>query len=205
MEIRELSQKVREIEMSQEMKERIMKNCQNELEKNRKSLNYRVFRKPVAAAVSMFLCSCLVGVTALAATDTTGKLQGFFKDIIRWDGAVTGTSYEQATDEINMSVISVSDELAVMVEMVNPNIIPYKVFETFGIEDYEIVDENGKVVIEGDTTEFAKIVAGKTTIVIPISELTGGDYKLVVSGFVGSAKADQPMVLNGTLKCEFTR
>ena len=205
MEIRELSQKVRKIEMSQEMKERIIKNCQNELEKNSKSLNHRVFRKSVAAAASMLLCSCLVGVTALAATDTTGKLQGFFKDIIRWDGAVTGTSYEQATDEINLSIISVSEELTVMAEMVNPMIFPYKAFETFGIEKYEIFDTDGKRVMVGNVTEAPEVMEGRVTIVIPISELSDGDYRLVVSAFVGGSKADQPLVLNGTWECEFRR
>lgn len=62
-----------------------------------------------------------------------------------------------------------------------------------------------KVVVEGDTTDFAEIIDGKTTIVIPISELPGGEYKLVVSAFVGSAKADQPLVMNGDWECEFTR
>ncbi len=150
----------------------------------------------------MAACFCLVGITTLAAT---GNLEGFFKDITRWDGAVVGTSYEQATDEINLSVISVSDELTVMAEMVNPNIVPYMTFETFGIEDYKIVDVNGRVLVEGGATDFAEIEEGKTMIVIPISELPSGDYTLVVSGFVGSAKADQPMVLNGIWKCDFTR
>lgn len=203
METKKLSQKINEIEMSEEMKKRIINNCYRKMEEDimSKETN-KIFKNPMVAVASMALCFCLAGIATLAAT---GKLEGFFKDITSWDGAAIGTSYEQATDEIDLSVISVSDELTVMAEMVNPNMAPYMVFETFGIEDYEIVDANGKVVVEGDATDLAEIVEGKTTIVIPISDLSGGDYKLVVSGFVGSAKADQPLVLSGTWECEFTR
>mgnify|MGYP003291961047 CR=1 FL=1 len=82
---------------------------------------------------------------------------------------------------------------------------PYRAFETLGIEEYEIVDENGKVVIEGGRTEFVEIMEGKVTIAISISELPGGSYRLVVRGFVGGSKADQPLVLDGDWECKFKR
>lgn len=50
----------------------------------------------------LVLCLCLTGVTALAAT---GKLQGFFSDITGWNGAVVGTSYEQATKELEVKAM----------------------------------------------------------------------------------------------------
>ena len=56
--------------------------------------------------------------------------------------------------------------------------------------------------MKGTKTDFAEIIEGKTEIVISISGLSSGNYKLVVSGFVGSAKADQPLVLNGTWESE---
>lgn len=204
MEMQKLSQKINEIQMSEEMKERIIHNCYNKMEENvmSKSKTNKFFKKPMVAVASLTLCFCLAGVTALA---TTGKLQGFFKDIKRWDGAVIGTSYEQATDEINMRVISMSDELTVTAEMVKPNVAPYSVFETMGIGNYKIVNEDGKVVVEGLATEFTEIVEGEATMVIPVSDLGSGNYKLVVSEFVGSAKADQPLVLSGTWVCEFVR
>ncbi len=58
----------------------------------------------------MSVCISLTGVTTLAAT---GTLQGFFKDIMGWNGAVVGTIYEQASDEIELSVIGVTDQLMV--------------------------------------------------------------------------------------------
>lgn len=166
------------------------------------SMSKNIFKKSMVSVATVAACFCLVGITTLAATD---KLEGFFKDIKRWDGAVIGTLYEQATDEIVLSVIAVSDELIVTAEMVEPNVFPYVVFETIGIEDYDIVDANGMVAIKGEATEFAEVFEGKTTISIPISGLPSGNYRLVVSGFVGSSKADQPMVLNGSWECEFAR
>jgi len=150
----------------------------------------------------MAACFCVISVTALA---TTGKLEGFFKDIKGTDGAIVGTSYEQATEEMTLSVISVAGGLMVMAEMVEPNSFPYKIFTTLGIGNYKIIDANGKAVIEGDGTESVEIVKGKAIIVIPITELLAGNYKLEVNEFVGGSKADQPLVLSGIWQCEFTR
>jgi len=176
METNKLSQKINEIEMSEQMKIRIINNCKREMEErlmgSRKT--HKSFKRPVVAIASMAVCFCLVGITALAAT---GKLEGYFKDNKRWDGAVTGTSYEQATEEINMSVASGEDKLAVTVELVNPNKAPYMTFETFGIEEYKIMDVNGNVIVESASTELAEIDNGKVVIEIPISELPSGDYK----------------------------
>ena len=93
----------------------------------------------------------------------------------------------------------------VTAEFVNPDIAPYFTFENFGIEDYEIIDADGNVVVEDEKTELVEIVEGKIIFEIPVSGLGAGNYKLVVNRFVGSAKADQPLVLSGTWECEFER
>lgn len=159
-------------------------------------------KKSIVAVASLVLCVCLTGVTALAAT---GKLQGFFKDIMRWDGAVIGTEYEQATDEIELHIAEVTDELIVEVNMINPDVAPYSAFELFGIESYKIIDLNGKEIVEGDTTEMVGIHNGKANIHVSLENISNGEYKIVVSEFVGSAKADQPLVLSGEWECEFEK
>jgi len=204
LEMQQLSQEVTKIQMPKEMEERIVRSCYEKMEEAdmRKDKSSKRVMKPLAAVATMVICVGLVGVTALA---TSGKLQGFFKDITRWDGAVVGTSYEQATDEIQLSVIGESDKLIVTAEFVNRDIAPYFTFENFGIENYELVDANGNVVVEDAKTELVEIVEGKTTFEIPVSGLGGGNFKLVVSSFVGSAKADQPLVMSGNWECEFER
>ena len=146
------------IEMPEDMKQRIVTNCYQELtmEKEKTSMNDRknvgnmLWKKPLVAAAALALCLCLTGITALAAT---GRLQGFFKDITNWNGAITGTSYEQATEEIRVSAAVDGELLIVDVEFLIPETVPYSEFEQFGIGSYEVVDEAGIVVVEGKATE----------------------------------------------------
>lgn len=223
MEVQKLFQELREMEMEEEMKERIINHCSHKSKENRtsKSQTLKRLKKPMVAVATLASCFCLLSVTALATTD---KLQGFFKDITDWKGAVTGTSYEQATDEINLCVFPDADELTITAEIVNPDAAPYRYFEALGLESYEIINTNGTVVLQGNPTEFSKIENGKATFTIPLSGLSGGNpsgkspenphvisgenstekYKLVIKAFVGSSKADQPLTLNGIWECDFT-
>lgn len=204
MEMKELLQTVKKIEMTEEMKNKIMNHCYKKMEENvvSKRKKEKTLEKPLAAAASVAVCFCLIGIITMA---STGKLEGFFKDIKRWDGAVVGTSYEQATDEIYLSVISATEKLTVMAEMTEPDNVPYCLFTTFGLENFIILDKNGKTMMEDKKTNLVEVVDGKAIIEIPIEELSSGEFKLVVNKFIGSAKADQPLILNGTWECEFAR
>lgn len=214
MKMEKLLHEINQIEMPEDMKKRIIHNCTSQVEMKNKNSFYRgrenntmkkknkLCKKPMVAAASMAICFCLVGVTALA---SGGKLEGFFKDIVRWDGAVVGISYEQASEEISVSVISEAEELIVTVGMLEPDTAPYAFLDNFAINAYEIMDENGKTVVKGESTEAVEIVNGKVELVLPIAELSGGNYKLVIHEFVSSAKADQPLVLSGTWECEFIK
>ena len=190
--------KIREIEMPKDMQRRIIENCHLETEKKRMN---KMFKRPMVAAASFALCVCLTGVTALAAT---GKLEGFFRDIKRWNGAVVGTSYEQATDEIDMNVVSATDELIVEFTMLEPNTAPYSFLEMFGINEYKIVDENGNTVMENEVIEMSVMENDNVTLKIPLNTISEGKYTLVVSELIGSAKADQPLVISGIWECEFS-
>lgn len=204
MESRILAEKVREIEMSEEMQERILGNCYQKMEDRKMSKNTtkNMFKKPMIAVASLALCLCVTGVTALAAT---GKLQGYFKDITNWNGAVTGTTYEQATDELELKVSEASDNLTVTITMVKPDVAPYSFLETFGVESYKIMDMDGNVVVKGDRTELVEVVDGKVNVMISLENVAAGEYKLVVTEMVGGSKADQPLVISGTWECEFVR
>ncbi len=204
METEKLIKKVNEIKMSEEMQNRIINHCYMETEgshMNKRTMK-KSFRKPIAIVASLAICLCLVGVTTLAAN---GKLNGFFKDIVGRDGAVVGTSYEEATDEVKLNVIHVGDELVVEVVMLNPNVAPYIVFEQLGIESYSITDVDGNLIVKEEKTDMAGVVNGKVTVEILLDKILNGEYTLVVDKLVGSAKADQPLVLNGVWECEFKK
>lgn len=198
MDKKKFANKIREIEMPIEMQQRIIENCYVETEK--KSMN-KMFKKPLVAAASFAICVCLTGVSALAAT---GRLEGFFRDIKRWDGAVIGTAYEQATDEVDINIMDITDKLVVEITMMHSNEAPYSFFETFGIQEYKIIDVNGNVVMENEILEMAVITEGKAYVNIPLDDINAGEYTLMVSALVGSAKAEQPLVLSGTWECGFT-
>lgn len=191
--------KIKEIEMPKDMQQRIIEKCYIETEKKRMN---KMFKKPMVAVASFALCVCLMGVTALAAT---GKLEGYFRDIKRWDGAVIGTAYEQATDEVEVNIIEVSDKLVVEITMVKPKEAPYSFFEMFGIKKYKIVDTNGNVIVENENLEMSAIANNKVLVNVPLDDVGNGEYTLIVSELVGSSKADQPLGLNGTWECSFRR
>ena len=158
------------------------------------------WKKQLPMAAALVLCVCVTGVTAMA---STGKLQGFFKDITRWDGAVVGTAYEQATEEIAVSIEEVSDELNILVIIEEPEKPPYLYSELFGIASYRIEDMSGNVIISensfGERTTFDSQMSFK----IPLSGISNGKYKLVIEQFVSEKKADQPLGIRGNWECEF--
>ena len=199
MDKKKLVNKIKEIEMPKDMQKRIIENCYLETEK--KKMN-KIFKKPMAVAAAFALCVCLTGITALA---SSGKLEGFFVDIKRWDGAVVGTAYEQATDEVTLDVIEVSDKLVVEITMENSNEAPYSFFEMFGIKDYKIVDANDNVVAENENLEMSSILEDKVYVNVPLGNISNGEYTLIVNELVGSAKAEQPLGLTGSWKCSFKR
>lgn len=205
MDMKEFAKTMQNIEMPDEMQARILDNCYKKINKETeykimtKQTN-RFFKKPLATAAAVALCLCIGGVTAIAAT---GK--GFFKDVTRWDGAITGTAYEQATEEISIAVTEVTDTLTVVATIVNPTIVPYMTFNEMRIGSYKIVDSFGNVVVEGVLNEMVPYENGQITVSIPIESLESGTYKLIVDSFVGGSKADQPLNMSGNWECEFTK
>ncbi|MBQ8175621.1 MAG: hypothetical protein IJ035_01120 [Oscillospiraceae bacterium] len=187
------------VAMPDEMKERIMKKCTAELCKKEENKMKKIFKKPISIMVAVIACICL-SVTALAAS---GQLDGFLEDIKNWNGAITGQVYKQATEEIKVNVAANDNQLVVNAEFVRVDKPPYNVQEFLQIGAYKILDSNGKVVIEGNTSEAAEIKDGLAEMKINTNELESGSYTLVISSFVGSKKAEQPLEIFGNWVCEF--
>ena len=206
MEFENLKSAAKEITMPEEMKRRIAHNCKkqilNTMEEhtmnNRKNNSF--FRKPAAVFAVLAVCLSL-SVTALAAT---GVLQGFFRDITNYSGAIIGTSYEQASDEINMDVTVNGDEMTVRATFADPQMAPYVYAERLGIAQYRIVDGNGKIVKEG-SVESTEVINGQAAVSINLNDVDDGSYRLIVTAFVSEKKADQPLNINGNWECEFSK
>lgn len=194
------------ITMPEEVKRRIVRNCKTQISNSRKEILMKTnkhntfFRKPTAVFIAVALCLTL-SATALAAT---GVLQGYFRDITNWQGAIVGTSYEQATDEIDMRVTVNGNELTVLATFSIPQEFPYREVEKLGIAAYRIVDANGKVVKEG-AAESTEVTNGQAAVNILLDDIDSGSYKLVVTAFVGGKKAEQPLNISGNWECAFTK
>ena len=202
MEYEKLKNAAENIVMPDDMKCRIARNCRPQIMDSGKETTMRKihFRKPIAICAVLVICLSLT----VAAVAAPGRVKGFFRDVKDWRGAVVGTSYEQATDEIHMSVTVNGQELTVLATFVNPQMAPYKYVERLGIAEYKIVDAKGKTVEKG-SAESAEIRNGQTAIKIPLDGLDGGNYNLVVSAFVAEAKAEQPLPLHGHWETKFTK
>lgn len=204
MDYEKLKKTVRKIEMPDEMRERIIRNCQSmaacgegEIAINKERPGGWL-KKPVSVAAVAALCLCFT-VAASAASHS-----GFFRDIVRWDGAVVGNSYENATDEIEVAAAAGEGGITVCAVMNYPATVPYSELETLGIESYKIIDSSGNVVVDGKRTELFELSGGKSKIKIPLENIGSGEYKLEIAAFVGAKKADQPLQINGKWECAFS-
>ncbi len=213
-----LKEEIKEIKMPRAMQERIVENCRNagleekesafmakniSADTNKQSAKNRTGRKwpriaTVAAAVA--LCLGLGGITAMAASD---KLEGFFADVTRWDGAVVGMTYEQATEEIEVSASVSGDSLVVDAVLLKAGEAPYAYIDGFGVQMYHIVDAKGDVIVEGISSEVVEIADGKICVELPLDELESGSYTLIITEFVGTAKAEQDLPIKGYWECKF--
>ena len=161
--------------------------------RNRVSFN---FKKVVSIAAVIALCLC----GSVAAANHFGA----FKDITNWTGTVTGTEYVQATDEIEVSAVAEQGVLTITAAFLSPSPSPYIEQETFSIGNYQIIDASGDVIVDAEGDDFVEIVDGKAVMTVSLKGIDNGDYKLLISSFVGSKKADQPLKISGNWECDFT-
>lgn len=198
-----ITDKIKSIKIPQETQTRIIEKCHEEMEKKYMRKNTIInFKKPVMIALAIFVCLSVTCITTLA---TTGKLQGFFRDITNLTGAVTSTVYEQATDEIDIDILEVSDELLVEISMLTPEKAPYTYCETFGVNNYSITTSNGVFEIKNANTQPVEPIDNKAYIKIPINDIPTGEYNLIITELIGCSKADQPLPLKGYWECEFSK
>ena len=195
--MQKLKEKVEQIQMPKEMQQRILNNCYEKMEDNlmeRKNIktNFRKFRKPMVVAAALGLCLCLAGGTAALA----GGKQGFFKEIKRGAGRYN-LVYEQATEEVQVEVGADTAGVLVEVTFVDANKLPYSELEAIGLRQYQILAEDGTLVLEGTKTDVVELVKGKANILLANEQLPNGTYTLVVTQLIAEKKADAPLVITG--------
>ncbi len=199
-----LEKKINEIKVPTTLHNRCrmgINNAKKEREENQMNKK-KMIRTVLATAAVAGVCILTTGNTAIGNT-----VKGFFKDVTRWDGAVVGTEYLQATEEIDMEIVTATTEnghtkLCLEVTFVEKEQIPWKYIEEMELGSYKILDEEGKevIVVENDSTERVKgtIVDGKTQIVFEVEPLLEDiEYTIVVESMYGLKKADAPLEIKG--------
>lgn len=173
----------------------------------------RVWSKTaVAAAVLLCAISVCIYIPSIAAS-----VEGFYKDVVRWwDGAVVGTEYENATQEIQIeaSPAVVEDGKLVIpltvtfLEMSKKEPYIYLAGGGVALGDYQIVDASRTEIYSahGQQETIGELEDGKTVLMQPTGIETlskGTKYMLVVESIYGLQKAEQPLEMKGHWECEF--
>lgn len=194
MEIRRLKDAAKTLKMPGDMRARIAANTARALAQEKRGAKAK---RPAVIAAVLAACICL-SVAGVAIGNS-----GFFRDIVRADGAVIGTAYEQATEEIAVSATVDGDALKVEAVFIAPDRAPYRCIEALRIGSYCIADKSGKTIAEGKNTAPVSITGGRAKFEIPLEGLESGAYALRIDAFMGEGKADQPLGITGAWECAF--
>ena len=199
MKFKDLKRSAETIQMSEEMQARIIQNCRGAAVHETEELpmkNRIHFTKAMSIAAVLALCLC---ASAAAASHF-----GFFRDVTNGSGAVTGTEYVQAADELAVSAAVEQGHLILTAALLTPHAAPYRELEALGVGRYQITDASGHVILDGEGGDPARITDGKAVMTLSLDGIAPGAYTLRVSTLVGSKKADQPLPISGEGSCAFT-
>ena len=167
-------------------------------------------KRTLALVAVLSLCIITVAMTPLASS-----LKGFFSDIFRFDGAVTGTKYENATHEITVNTMDLSaDNNIIPLELTfeNPDEAPFAYIQEIAVSDYMVLDEKtGEILRLECYPEYSgkgAIKDGKALVNLSIDDAefeSGEEYTIVIEKMYGLSKADAPLHITGSWKCSFTK
>lgn len=167
-------------------------------------------RRRVAAAAAVLVCVAAVGICTPSAANS---IKGFFRDIVRWDGAVTGEEYEHASNEVTVDVSMAVMEngklvLPVEITFLDMDAAPFRIVEEVALGDYQIIDASGKEVFAASGQQGVSGVMrnGKAVCKQPLGMeglSEGEEYTLAVRSVYGICKAEQPLQLKGHWECRF--
>ncbi len=168
-------------------------------------------KRALALVAVIALCSITVTMTPLA-----NSIKGFFSDIIRFDGAITGTQYENATNDIKIEVLESTSEnrniIPLSLTFENPTEAPFSFIEEVAVSEYKILDSKNKEIIKtklsAEDGDKGTVQDGKVLVDLSIANAkieSGKEYTIVIEKMNGFAKADAPLHITGTWVCKFVK
>ena len=156
-----------------------------------------LFVAPMAMAVKQFDADQTVNETKSDGT-------GYFRDIKNWRGAVVGTTYQNADEEIAVNVTVSSSNIVVDIEFLYPHEFPYREIEELALKEYQVISPDGRVVCsEAKTVQHSSVSDGKTSIQIYLGDIPDGEYNLQILSFEGMKISELPLVIHGKRETKF--
>ena len=173
-------------------------------EKNMNKFKNVTWLKRLATTAAV-LAVCAVTVVS------AGALTGYFKDVKNFSGAIVGTEYINATNDVQMNVLDANDEYITLdINFVNPSEAPFAFIQKFAVTEYIVLDQNNNEVFsvnsDVENSSTAIIEADGALIKLPTKHLNNKEtYTLKINTIYGLVKAEQPLKITGNWKCEFKR
>lgn len=165
-------------------------------------------------AIAAVLALCIITVTM---TPLANSIKGFFSDIVRFDGAITGTKYENATNDITVDVLELTTEngniiIPLDLTFEKPTEAPFPYIREVSVSEYKIVDSNNKEIIKTKLSaeDGAKgtVSDGKVSVNLSIDEAnfkSGEKYTIAIEKIYGLSKVDAPLHITGRWECNFVK
>lgn len=184
-----------------------------------KNMEERTMSKPKITmkrtlAIAAVLALCLV---TICMTPLASSIRGFFSDIVRFDGAITGTRYENATSDIKVDVLELTSEngniiIPLDLTFENPTEAPFPYIQEIAISEYKILDSNNKVIVKSklpaEEGEKGRVNNGEVLVNLSVNDkdLTSGEeYTIFIEKMYGLSKADAPLHITGIWECKFVK
>jgi len=168
-------------------------------------------KKALVIAAILALCIATIAITPLA-----NSIRGFFRDIVRFDGAVIGTKYENATNDIKVDILELASKnnntIPLELTFEYPTKAPFPYIQEIAVSEYKILDSNNNEIIKtklsAEKGYKGTISNGKASVNLKIDGTklkSGQEYTIIIEKMYGLAKADAPLHITGTWKCNFTK
>jgi len=165
-------------------------------------------KRTIVLAAVIALCSITVTMTLSA-----NSIKGFFGDILRFDGAVIGTQYENATNDIKVEVLESTAEsrnsIPLSLTFEDPTEAPFPFIEEIVVSEYRILDSKSKEIVKTKLSaadgDKGAVCDGKVLVNLSIGSTNlepDKEYTLVIEKMYGLSKADAPLHITGTWECK---
>ena len=169
-------------------------------------------KRTLALIAVLALCIITVAMTPLA-----NSIRGFFSDIVRFDGAITGTRYENATNDIKIDVLELTSKngnVIIPLELTfeNPTEAPFPYIQEVAISEYKILDSDNKEIIKtklsAEDGDKGLVTDGKVLVNLSLNDSkfkSGEEYTIAIEKMYGLSKADAPLHITGRWECKFVK